>query len=198
MSALDGEDEMDTFKLGCNGCLISQGADVSVNLRGGIIQLEGNWILNHYGGGEGFLGWLILQPRFHRMDLRELEPREAQSLGTNVQSVDRALRQYWNTYFKNDPIQRVYVVYFHESVFRDKEQAEPQEDWHMHFHLIARTKRMGKLLRTFDKAGSIRAWSIPSVLKERGHEFPPEYVKNDENMSRLVSHLRAALPFSRP
>ncbi|MCI0561665.1 MAG: hypothetical protein MN733_24515, partial [Nitrososphaera sp.] len=141
---------------------------------------------------------LILQPRFHRMDIQELEPHEAKSLGTNIQLVDRALREYWRVHFPNDDIQRVYVVYFHESVFRKPELNDPEQDWHMHFHLIARTTRIARLLRTFDKAGSIRAWSMPNVVEERADEFPSEYKKDNQNMSQLVTHLRNVLTTLHP
>ena len=53
----------------CNGCKISRGLEP---LHGGFIELDGNWILNHYAGWEGFLGWMAMQPRFHRMGLGEL------------------------------------------------------------------------------------------------------------------------------
>ena len=51
----------------CKGCELSKG---NGDPPGGIIvKLDGGWILNHYGGSEGFLGWLALQPSCHRMEL---------------------------------------------------------------------------------------------------------------------------------
>ncbi len=178
----------------CNSCLISQGAYADVNAHGGTIELGSDWTLNHYLGPEGFLGWVILQPRYHRIDISELEQQEATSLGTNIKLVDSALREYWRQQFPADPIQRVYVVYFHESVFRNPDLRKPSQDWHMHFHLIARTERMAALLRTFDAVGhSIRAWSMPDVLPKKPGEFPNDYMKDKQNTSQLMAYLKAAL-----
>jgi hypothetical protein len=41
------------YKDCCKGCDISREID---KRTGGIIELEGDWILNHYAGPEGFFG----------------------------------------------------------------------------------------------------------------------------------------------
>jgi hypothetical protein len=50
---------------GCDGCALSQKSDR-------VIHLSGDWVVNHYQGQEGNLGWMVLQPRYHRMCLAEL------------------------------------------------------------------------------------------------------------------------------
>ena len=43
----------------CQGCELAREG----------IQLPGGWALNHYQGGEGYLGWLAIAPVKHRMTL---------------------------------------------------------------------------------------------------------------------------------
>jgi hypothetical protein len=100
------------YKDGCEGCDISRG---SILLPGGVIELQGDWIVNHYDGQEGFLGWMVLQPRYHRMELSDLTKDEIDLLGKNFQDVDRALHQYWSVKFPDDPIERIYVASISES-----------------------------------------------------------------------------------
>jgi len=98
------------YKEGCEGCKLSQGHGEPPG--GIIVELDGDWILNHYGDPEGFLGWMILQPRQHRMDLDKLTSEETNALGGNIQRVDKALHDYWHEEFPDDPYERTYVVYF--------------------------------------------------------------------------------------
>lgn len=184
---------MHNYNKECTGCNISLGLDAEVDKRGGIIDLGNKWSLNHYGGQDGFLGWMILQSRFHRMDLADLTTDEAASMGKNIQSINDALRHYWSITFPNDPIQRVYVAYFHESVFGNIPSSQPSQEWHLHIHLIPRTFRLGQLLRRYSDNGSIRAWSIPEIIKLSEGEVPMEYKKTNENMSALVKYLRDRL-----
>ena len=51
----------------CEGCKLAREG----------IQLPGGWALNHYGGGEGYLGWLAIAPVAHRMTLASLTDVEA-------------------------------------------------------------------------------------------------------------------------
>lgn len=143
------------YKNGCEGCKISQGFEKRV---GGIIDLDGSWILNHYHGREGFLGWLVLQPRFHRMKLTDLTEDEVKALGINIQNIERALCQYWSIHSPRDPIEKVYMVYFHES-----------EEYHLHIHLIPRSKKLGQR-NPSEKA----AWKI-CKLAPRWNGFPRQY-----------------------
>lgn len=184
---------MPNYHKECKGCNISQGFDSEVDKRGGTIYLANEWLLNHYGAPEGFLGWMILQPRFHRMDLADLTTDEAVSMGKNIQRIDVALRQYWSITFPSDPIQRVYITYFHESVFGNVASNQLSQEWHLHIHLIPRTLRLGQLLRRYSCNGSIRAWSIPDLVRLNEGEIPIEYKKNNENMSTLVKFIRGHL-----
>ena len=49
--------------------------------------MNGDWILNHYGGEEGFLGWMALQPRYHREEINQLEVDELEALGGNIKKI---------------------------------------------------------------------------------------------------------------
>ena len=63
----------------CKGCARSQETDA-------IVELPGDWIVNHYAGEEGFLGWLALQPRYHRMAISDLTDDELRHLMTASKS----------------------------------------------------------------------------------------------------------------
>lgn len=58
----------------CPVCKIIQ--DRKGPAGGPVILLKSDWTLNQYGGSEGFLGWLTLQPREH-LDWGKLGPDEA-------------------------------------------------------------------------------------------------------------------------
>jgi diadenosine tetraphosphate (Ap4A) HIT family hydrolase len=183
------------FDDNCKGCRISQKCE---DVLGGIvIELNGDWTLNHYGGPEGYLGWLALQPRYHRNRLTDLSASETAALGGNIQDIDRALSHYWEKTFKNDPIKRVYVVYFYESVF-DKPDPTP---YHLHIHLIPRTQSMDTLLRKCKWTDSeqafysstIVAWNIHKITEH--DDFPTEYIchGNEERDERKVQQLMTDL-----
>jgi len=99
-----------TYKQSCKGCQLSQ-EQIWPEIGGKIIELEGDWVLNHYGGSEGFLGWMALQPRYHRTEFTELATDEAQALGENIQIINRGLRGYWQENFSDDPIEQTYITY---------------------------------------------------------------------------------------
>jgi diadenosine tetraphosphate (Ap4A) HIT family hydrolase len=177
------------YRRNCKGCKRSKG--IGEAPLGGIIELDNNWILNHYGGEEGFLGWMALQPRFHRMKLADLEVDELRTLGTNIKNIDSALQKYWSMHFKTDPIERVYVVYFFESAFD-----QPPTKFHLHIHLIPRTKKLRKLLRR-KKDSKIIAWNIYRLSNLKN--FPTEYKigehkeQSNQRVEPLMSYLRSQL-----
>lgn len=174
------------YKPDCLGCRLSQELDRVV---GGIVQLPGDWILNHYGGEEGYLGWLALQPKYHRMDLPELTQTEAEAFGRNVQAISQLLTAYWQETWPADPLSRVYVVYFFESVF----DPVPSR-YHMHVHLIPRPQSFKQLLQ--GPCGSINAWEVHRVSKRT--EFPERYAARDDSHVRpLMDWLRKHLPAPR-
>jgi len=154
------------YKNGCKSCELTKRERCHA---GGIIELDDFWILNHYGAKENnFLGRLVLQPKFHRMELAELTAEELETLGPNIGRVEKALKDYWCERFPSDPLQRVYVVYFFEEAFH------PKGEWHLHIHLIARTKRLGR-----GEPWEIAAWNVRKLPKEPW--FPADYQIRDEN-----------------
>ena len=133
--------------------------DKSIGKVGGIIPLNGGWQLNHYGGAEGFLGWLVLSPKACRKELTDLSKGEACALGGIIQKIDRILREYWLSRFgKKDPILRVYVVYFFEST-----------GYNLHLHLIPRPKSFSCAFSTGKPA-----WDTPKLTK-CWDDFPEKY-----------------------
>jgi hypothetical protein len=171
------------FEAGCHGCKRSQNLD---GCLGGIIEFQGDWILNHYQDQQSFLGWLALQPKYHRMDFCELTPIEASSLGINIKNIQIALREYWETYFLRDPIKRIYIVYFFESEF----DLPKPTDFHLHIHLIPRTEEMDRLLREQVKDGStINAWKIHCINRSGQPPYPIDRV----TVGNLMNFLRDKL-----
>ena len=174
------------YKKDCDGCNRSQGKD---NVRGGVVELKGDWTLNHYGGQEGFLGWMALQPRYHKMTIADLESDELSSLGDNIKKIDEALGSYWKICF-NDRLERVYVLYFFESFY---DRPIPTK-FHLHIHLIPRPKSFDPLLREYSKLNSgekssINVWGIPKLTKYKDL-FPEKYLQNEENVKKLMDYLR--------
>jgi diadenosine tetraphosphate (Ap4A) HIT family hydrolase len=166
------------YRKKCDGCKTSKGQG-DVRKWGGVIKLNGNWILNHYRGEEGFLGWLALQPRYHREELTQLEADELEALGGNIKKIDEALGEYWSKHFKGDEIERVYAVYFSEY------------SKHLHFHLIPRTKETKRFLYT---CGSIIPWDVPKISSCPC--FPPKYRTEkgeSEEVLKLMRCLKATL-----
>ncbi len=149
-----------------------------------IVDLDGGWTVNHYGGSEGYLGWLVLQPRAHKKEFTRLSKKELQSLGENIKRTEISLRNYWELKFPDDLIQRVYVVYFFEY---DSVSVKPK-DYHLHIHLIPRTKRLYPLLKEGSKTV---AWRIYKVHDDP--RFPLEYKKNKSNVQRLMQYLKHTL-----
>jgi diadenosine tetraphosphate (Ap4A) HIT family hydrolase len=176
----------------CSGCEISQGLK---SVPGGVIKLPGDWVVNHYGGAEGFLGWLALQPRFHRMALSELTDRELQNLGPNIRSLDRGLSQYWRLRYPSDPVERVYVVYFFESEFESPPMARP---YHLHIHIIPRFKSFDtkeRLRRTADDTSWVDGWRTPTLSLQRvvPHDYARESAHWHMRAEELVGYLRGEL-----
>jgi diadenosine tetraphosphate (Ap4A) HIT family hydrolase len=158
------------------GCKLSQGLE-KPDVGGAVITLPGNWILNHYSGSEGFLGWLALQPGKHRTHLKDLEEDESKLLGKNIRDIEKALRAYWVEKFNKDPIERIYVACFSE-----------YSDDHLHFHLIPRTNKLGDLLKC---NCSINCWNIYKI-HENSH-FPQEYVIKPKQCNKNVNILMDCL-----
>jgi diadenosine tetraphosphate (Ap4A) HIT family hydrolase len=163
----------DCFDPSCQSCEISQGR-IAI---GGNIKLPGEWSLNHYGGTEGYLGWLALQPICHRMKFSELSPEELRHLGPNISAVQRVLSEYWMRVFA-DPIERLYIVYFFDG--------GGPERYHVHLHLIPRFASLESRLR---------AWDVHRATTSA--TFPPRYKRDASNFHSqvgcIMDHLRRNL-----
>ena len=130
----------------CNGCKTA--ADESRSIR-----LPGGWSLNHYGGDEGFFGWLALQPIEHRLTLRDLSEVEAAALGPNLGRLEQGIYGYWQS--AGQPADRVYAMYFLES------QLESGHSWHLHIHVVPRFRCLAELMPLSD--GGIDAYCIAKL-----------------------------------
>ena len=178
------------YDLGCAGCHTSQ------DLRpipGGVVGLPGDWIVNQYAGGEGWLGWLALQPRFHRDSIQELTTGELAALGPNIKSLDAALTAYWRLQFPSDPVPRIYVVYFFESAF---EEPKPRERFHLHMHVIPRFASLAEPLRCRQgEAMWVDGWRAPQLTPE--NKVPEPYARTSpmwkDRATNLMSYLRHEL-----
>ena len=163
----------DFQKPGCKGCAFARGEEVI----GGSVSLPGGWTLNNYGGPEGYLGWLALQPFRHRLAVTDLSNEELRELGPNIAEIQKTLGLYWQETF-GDPIERLYIVYFFES--------QREEPFHLHIHLIPRFKSLEPRLR---------AWKAPYATKSA--TFPDRYRKNAPDywtqVDSLMNHLRNSL-----
>lgn len=164
----------------CWECDLSQGK-IKPGYGDIVIKLKGGWMLNHYGGGDTFLGRLILQPNEHRECLNQLLPKEARYLGEHIKNIDKHLRAYWEGRFPTDLIQRMYVCHFSEGT---------ADRPHLHFHLIPRTQKMGELLKA-DNDNCIRAWDIYTLNRHK--ELPTAYLlghaQSNEIARQLMSYL---------
>jgi len=181
------------FDENCEGCKISQKKKV---LQGGIITLDGGWILNHYGDDQAFLGWMVLQPFEHKMEFQCLADPEVRALGPNIKRIDSFLREYWECKFPDDAIQRLYVAHFFEGPF---DSPPPKAKYHLHIHLITRPASFDRLLREDvgkkpnGKKTGLNAWKIYRILRDHPVDFPKEYRKTRKNVEALMNYLRGKL-----
>ena len=171
-----------SYKQGCKGCDRSLERDGAV---GGIVRLDGKWILNHYQQkDQGFLGWLALQPELHTENWGDLEDEELQALGPNIKQVKQALREYWKEHFPKDKVKRIYVVYLFD-------WDELPSQFHLHIHLIPRFDKLAPLLKE-KGVQDINAWNIYR-LTSRKNDFPKEYRWSKPRIEELMKELRSFL-----
>jgi len=116
--------------VGCDGCAKAHDSGQSLRLAGG-------WSVGHYGGGEGFLGWLALQTVEHRLGLTDLTLDEAARLGPILHGLEKGVYNYWQS--RDRPIGRVYVMYFLEGLLEKK---RTNGRWHLHFHIVPRFEEL--------------------------------------------------------
>jgi len=94
-----------------------------------------------------------------------------------------ALCKCWSAHFPKDPLEKLYVVCFHES-----------EEYHIHIHLIPRNKERGG-----EDPTEYMAWK--TFKRTNTEPFPQEYrVKGlkggwieDQKVEALMSHLKKTL-----
>ena len=142
----------------CESYLMLNPPTIEKRRKEGIIRMDDHWFLNHYNGYEGFLGWLILSPIKHREKLSELTPEETKGLGGHIRNVEIVLKKYWDEQFRNDEFWKIYVVSFSES-----------KGYHLHFHLIPRTKKFSGSFSSCKPA-----WETPKMTI-CWDDFPEEY-----------------------
>jgi hypothetical protein len=182
------------YDSGCSGCRISQGL---ISKPGGLLKLPGDWVANQYAGGEGYLGWLALQPRFHRMELGQLSTTELECLGPNISSLDGGLRAYWRLQYPSDPVEKVYVVYFFES---PNEDPPPNERFHLHIHVIPRFKSLDHFLRcqptgpTWPDGWEVAKLTKAGKVSEPYQRTSPMWEKRAESLMSFLKHELAARP----
>lgn len=111
--------------VGCEGCTIAANPYRSIDLPGG-------WTVNHYGGKEGFFGWLAVQPKRHCDTIRHLWPHEAAALGPNLMLLERGTYRHWAS--RGYTVSRVYVMYFLEGQL----ETPSCKTAHLHFHVVPR------------------------------------------------------------
>lgn len=182
------------YKDSCKGCEISQRKGKRLKQWGGVITLDGGWLLNHGKGTEVFLGWVALQPKKHRESWAALSQKEAMTLGRNIRKIENGLREYWDKNFKKDPIERLYVVCFYES------------SSHLHIHIIPRPKSFERLIVCTDarsqnseiENSTEEAWAWKTYLTSKCPAFPAAYKIHPETQGRqkakkLMAHLRSYL-----
>ena len=164
----------------CTGCKYSRGRDEE-GKKVQVVHLRGGWCVNHYRGGEGYLGWLALQPREHRCSIAKLTSKERTSLGQNIWDLDRAIAKYWARQFQ-ERIARLYFVYFFESA-----RTHP---FHLHVHLIPRFERM---------EGRLRAWSAPRATLHATFpdRYRPTHASFEQEKASLMEFLRKELSVRR-
>lgn len=175
----------------CECCKILRGGGCVYQAKEYIVELEGGWVLNHRGvGKKTYLGCLILQPKSHRVDFGDLSMKEATILGINIQRINHSLRQYWGQNYRDDPVERVYVVYFNETPF-DKKVLDTKrlEASHVHLHMLVRTKKMGG-----GDPSNIVGWKI--LDEDTIKSYPPAYQclkEDDDRVKQLMSYLKESL-----
>ncbi len=171
-----------THKENCKGCKILEPLSQP---RGGVIEIGRHWLVNQYWGAEGFLAWLALQPREHWMRLEELSEDAARDMGIVIKAVKKSLKSYWKKEWPQDELDRLYVTYFFDSVFDNN-----PTKYHLHIHLIPRTRRMRSLI---SKEGSINCWKIYKISKM--DNFPEEYLRYEKRVDKLINELKETITF---
>jgi hypothetical protein len=125
------------------------------------------------------------------MALSELTDRELRSLGPNIKALDWALSRYWHLQYPDDPVRRVYVVYFFESEFESPPAKEP---FHLHIHVIPRPQSLDtteRLRRTEGSTSWVDGWRTPKLSPR--HVVPEPYARDSAEWEVRAANLGAYL-----
>ena len=169
---------------GCECCTIIDGEGSGFRANNYIVELEGGWVLNHCGGENTYLGYLILQTKCHRVDFGDLSPEEAKSLGMNIKRINDSIRKYWESIYPEDQVELVHVAYLNETPYIRRHiylSNRPQlsRESHVHIHLLTRTRKMGEAL-------GYCAEKIGWHLLDNVSRFPPNYLNIEEDDTPVV------------
>ena len=129
----------------CKCCKVLCGVDIKP-YQEKLIPLKGDWILNHYGGNDTYLGRLALATKCHIEDWKDLDT-QLEPLGKNIKIINECLYNYWednSKEFKGDKIEQIYTVYLNEEPYKNGHytESELKERLHVHLHILPRTIKM--------------------------------------------------------
>src|SRR5262249_32763598 len=109
-----------------------------------------------------------------------------------IKALDNGLTDYWRYKYPDDPVIRVYVVYFFESAFQSPPDPEP---FHLHIHIISRFQSLNKRkrLRTLvDGSSCVDGWKMPRLAPKQ--RVPRAYGRCtpgwDDRARDLMTYLR--------
>jgi len=168
--------------MSCEVCDIISGSKGGFRSKANILNLKGDWVLNHHG--TGYLGYLVLSTKEHLTGWDEISSNNLQNLGPNIKWIDVNFRKCWRNKFPQDPIEQIYFAYFNDSGYileiQGKER-DPLNQLHVHIHILPRTKKMLKICN-----GNMMAFDL---LKLREH-FPLEYICDDNDKQKIDLMIR--------
>jgi diadenosine tetraphosphate (Ap4A) HIT family hydrolase len=146
------------------------------DVDGGVISLGSHWMVNHYSNQkERFLGWLIVQPIQHRMNMSEMTVDELKEFGIMAQRLEDVLVTTYNALHADNKIEIVYLVRLGESTLGER------AEWHLHWHLVPRTSAL---------KGKCEGWDIVKC-RERGLKPAPSRLEIEEQMNLLRHALKS-------
>ncbi len=149
-------------KRDCRGCLR---ASKQEKVEGGTIPLGAHWTVNHYDDQDRFLGWLVVQPKEHRMKSSQMTLEETEEFGVVTSRLENALTKAYDRMCPHDKVKIVYLVRLGESTLARG------PNWHLHYHMIPRTvsmKHRGWHIHNLggcEKCQKKRIRPVPSRLK---------------------------------
>jgi hypothetical protein len=173
----------------CYSCDVIAGKKSGIQAKEYVVELEGDWVLNHYAGKGGYLGYLILQTKQHRAEFFELTSSETNTLGFNIQRINQCLRHYWSSKYPDDTVERVYIAYLNETPYIRYHSGlitgeAILEESHVHFHLLTRTREMLRKLNSENLA-----WDLLKNLDR----FPDYLRSSDNDKISLMEYLARAI-----